>query len=188
VAPAAAPAGRAGGEADRLTRVYVEVTTRCNLACRTCVRNGWDEPLGEMPLALFRSLIAQLHAGAQERAGAQPPTLVFAGYGEPTVHPELLEMLRLSKDLGARVEMVTNGTRVDAAMARGLIDLGVDRVWFSVDAVTPERYAAIPGVVFRGCRDAGTLCSHPTWRAAGRGERPHPRALPRAAARAQDPA
>jgi len=143
VAPAAAPAGRAGGESDRLTRVYVEVTTRCNLACRTCVRNGWDEPLGEMPLALFRSLIAQLHAGAQERAGAQPPTLVFAGYGEPTVHPELLEMLRLSKDLGARVEMVTNGTRVDAAMARGLIDLGVDRVWFSVDAVTPERYAAI---------------------------------------------
>jgi MoaA/NifB/PqqE/SkfB family radical SAM enzyme len=142
-ASATSPARRTGVEANRLTRVYVEITTRCNLTCRTCVRNGWDEPLGQMPLALFRSLIEQLRASIQLHESGEPLTLVFAGYGEPTVHPDLLEMLRLSKDLGARVEMVTNGTRVDTAMARRLIDLGADRVWFSVDAVTPERYAAI---------------------------------------------
>ncbi len=142
-AASSVPAGWPSVQADSLTRVYVELTTRCNLACRTCVRNAWDEPLGQMSLALFRDLIQGLREAAKPPPGAPPLTLVFAGYGEPTVHPDLLEILRLSKDLGARVEIVTNGTRVDAELARGLIDLGVDRVWYSVDAVTPERYAAI---------------------------------------------
>ena len=31
-----------------LGRVYVEPTTLCNLRCRTCVRNVWDEPPGMM--------------------------------------------------------------------------------------------------------------------------------------------
>ena len=25
-------------------KVYLEITTRCNLHCRTCVRNAWGEP------------------------------------------------------------------------------------------------------------------------------------------------
>ncbi|MEW6367485.1 MAG: AbrB/MazE/SpoVT family DNA-binding domain-containing protein [Acidobacteriota bacterium] len=29
-----------------LARVYIEPTTRCNLACQTCIRNTWGEPLG----------------------------------------------------------------------------------------------------------------------------------------------
>jgi antitoxin component of MazEF toxin-antitoxin module len=31
-----------------LARVYVEPTTLCNLLCRTCIRNVWDEPPGMM--------------------------------------------------------------------------------------------------------------------------------------------
>ena len=31
-----------------LGKVYVEPTNACNLDCRTCIRNVWDEPLGWM--------------------------------------------------------------------------------------------------------------------------------------------
>jgi hypothetical protein len=39
---------------DHLARVYVEVTTGCNLSCRTCVRNSWDEPLGHLRSGMDR--------------------------------------------------------------------------------------------------------------------------------------
>ncbi len=32
----------------RLAKVYIEPTNRCNLDCRTCIRNVWDESLGFM--------------------------------------------------------------------------------------------------------------------------------------------
>jgi MoaA/NifB/PqqE/SkfB family radical SAM enzyme len=124
-------------DTDRLAKVYVEVTTKCNLSCRTCVRNGWNERLALMPLALYQSLIEQL------RDVPGPLTLVFAGYGEPTTHPHFLEMVRLAKDIGARVEVVTNGTCMDAKMSEAVAGLQVERVWFSVDGLTPDRYASI---------------------------------------------
>ena len=31
---------------DRLARLYIEPTNRCNLDCRTCMRHGWEEELG----------------------------------------------------------------------------------------------------------------------------------------------
>jgi bifunctional DNA-binding transcriptional regulator/antitoxin component of YhaV-PrlF toxin-antitoxin module len=36
-----------------LSKVYIEPTNRCNLECRTCVGNVWDEPLGEMSKTTF---------------------------------------------------------------------------------------------------------------------------------------
>ncbi len=46
-------------------------------------------------------------------------------------------MLRLTKDLGVRIEMMTNGTRLDEAMINGQMEAGIDRLWISLDAV-PE--------------------------------------------------
>ena len=39
---------------DRLAKLYVEPTNRCNLDCRTCMRQGWEEGLGFMEFELFR--------------------------------------------------------------------------------------------------------------------------------------
>lgn len=71
--------------ADRLRKVYVEVTSVCNLACATCIRRVWREPLGHMPVAQFQRLIQGLpgataqvasvrHDGAA--AASQPITLL----------------------------------------------------------------------------------------------------------------
>ncbi len=73
--------------ADSLAKVYVEITTQCNLNCGTCVRNAWDEPFGYMSIDLFQNLLAQL------RSFGTPPSLIFAGYGEPLIHPDLPVML-----------------------------------------------------------------------------------------------
>src|SRR5512135_2962793 len=39
---------------DAPRKIYVEPTALCNLACATCIRNAWDEPMGRMPLASYK--------------------------------------------------------------------------------------------------------------------------------------
>ena len=38
-----------------LKKIYIEPTNKCNLSCKTCMRNMWDEPLGQMEERTFES-------------------------------------------------------------------------------------------------------------------------------------
>jgi MoaA/NifB/PqqE/SkfB family radical SAM enzyme len=122
---------------DHLTKLYIEITTACNLECQMCVRRAWDEPIGDMPLATFDALMEQL------RQFPAPPIVHLGGYGEPMSHPDFLEMVRLAKKTGARVEVTTNGTLLDAETAATLIELDLDRLVVSIDGVTPESYRQV---------------------------------------------
>jgi MoaA/NifB/PqqE/SkfB family radical SAM enzyme len=126
-----------GRSSARLARVYVEPTTLCNLTCRTCIRNVWDEPPGKMAAATF----AMVMDGAREVSPR--PTVFFGGFGEPFAHPDLLEMLSVAKWTGCPVELITNGTHLDDATRRALVRIGLDRLWVSIDGATPESYADV---------------------------------------------
>lgn len=122
---------------DPLTKLYVEITTACNLDCQMCVRRSWREPIGHMPLALFSNLMEQISQLAA------PPTIHLSGYGEPMSHPDFLEIVRRARATGAPVEMTTNGTLLNQKTARRLIDLELDRLVVSIDSATPEQYEDI---------------------------------------------
>jgi AbrB family looped-hinge helix DNA binding protein len=111
-----------------LSRLYIEPTSRCNLACRTCIRNTWQEPLGDMTWPLFRRLTAQLSAFPHLES------VMFAGFGEPTAHKDILRMIRAVKRLGLRAEITTNGTLLDGPMIDGLRRAGLDMLWASFDS------------------------------------------------------
>ncbi len=117
-----------------LARVYIEPTARCNLACSICIRNSWKESLGDMDRALFDRLATQL------RQFPHLDSVMFGGFGEPTAHPDILHMIRATKEPAVRVEMTTNGTRLDETLIAGLMDAGLDRLWVSLDAVTEGSY------------------------------------------------
>jgi sulfatase maturation enzyme AslB (radical SAM superfamily) len=72
-----------------LRKVYVEPTSRCNLACAMCVRHGLQEPLGDMSLDRYARLLDGLPADGTERL-----MLAFSGFGEPLVHQDWHEMGR----------------------------------------------------------------------------------------------
>ena len=119
---------------DQLTKLYVELTTSCNLDCQMCVRHAWQEELGTMPLTTFRKLMDQV-GGYSE-----PPVIHFGGYGEPMQHPQFLECIQLARQTGARVEVTTNGTLLDHEISSALIDLKLDRLVVSVDSAIPTQY------------------------------------------------
>ena len=120
-----------------LARVYLEPTTVCNLHCRTCIRNVWDEAPGMMSRETFARIIDGV------RDVSPLPTLFFGGFGEPFAHPDLLAMLVTAKSVGCAVELITNGTRLDEDTRDELVRIGLDRLWVSIDGATPESYADV---------------------------------------------
>ena len=120
-----------------LAKVYIEPTDGCNLDCVTCFRNAWDEPLGRMTDATFEAILDGL------RALDTIPTVYFGGIGEPLFHRRTVEWVAQTKALGARVEMITNGTLLNEKRGRQLIDAGLDVLWVSIDGSTPDSYADV---------------------------------------------
>jgi MoaA/NifB/PqqE/SkfB family radical SAM enzyme len=65
------------------------------------------------------------------------------GLGEPLLCPDILEILTYVKLKGLTAWFVTNGTLVDDRLAKKLVEIGVDKIRFSVDSADPQIYAQI---------------------------------------------
>ena len=120
-----------------LAKVYIEPTNQCNLECRTCIRNIWDEAPGVMEEATFERII-------QGISRLDPvPTVFIGGFGEPLFHPGIVEMVAKAAATGANVELITNGTLLTPAVSRRLIKAGLNHLWVSLDGATPESFADV---------------------------------------------
>ncbi len=112
-----------------LRYLFLEVTRRCNLACRHCGSDcGRDHRVAGLPtpriLAVLRRVATQWDA--------RRIMLVITG-GEPLMRPDLPFVLAAARDLGFRLGMVTNGYALDEAVARKLARAGLESVVVSLD-------------------------------------------------------
>ena len=121
----------------QLTKVYIEPTVACNLDCITCFRNAWDQPIGRMSEETFE----RFFVGLKELSPL--PSVYFGGIGEPLFHPKTIDWIAQVKQLGVKVELITNGTILNEKIARQLIDSGLDVLWVSIDGASPETYADV---------------------------------------------
>ncbi len=124
-----------------LHKLYIEPATTCNLHCRTCIRNAWDDPELTMSLATFQRLV--------DGIGDLPnlKRVVFTGFGEPLTHPQLLDMIEALRQRGLAVTIGSNGLLLDESIITELVRLGVDRLVISLDGVKPETYSDIRGAL-----------------------------------------
>lgn len=123
---------RRAGEPPRLART-VRVNFRCNQACSFCFVST------HLPAAPDAEVERAITEAA--RRGAD---LVLSG-GEPTLHPRIVELVRLARDEGAAlVELQTNAIRLgDPARVAALRDAGLDVVHASLHASSAEVSDAI---------------------------------------------
>jgi len=120
----------------QIRKLYVEASSRCNLACKMCFRHSWiGESFGDLDPAVFARVM-------EDPALDETETVFFGGMGEPLVHPALTEMAALASARGKKVELVTNGTLLTREKASGLIEAGVSRIWVSIDELY-ENYGKI---------------------------------------------
>jgi radical SAM protein with 4Fe4S-binding SPASM domain len=65
--------------------------------------------------------------------------------GEPFVHPEIIEIIRLFRDAGIRVGVCTNATLIKAEHLEALIDIGDVHFNVSLDGFRPESHGRFRG-------------------------------------------
>lgn len=141
-------------ELKHLDHLWFQVTgTLCNIACSHCFNNSGPNvrTFGFLSLDQVRKELAAA-------AGYGVKEISFTG-GEPFLHPDLMEMLRLALD-GAPTTVLTNGTLVNDRLADRLAALESEssysfEIRISLDGYTEATNDAIRGPgVFRKVLDA----------------------------------
>lgn len=124
---------------DTLRLVFWELTARCNLKCCHCRAEAQDDFVaGELSLDELVSV-----AKAIREAG--DPIVVLTG-GEPLVRKDFFDIAKTCVGLFSRVALATNGTVVDDALARRIVETGIQRVSVSLDGATAATHDAFRGV------------------------------------------
>ncbi len=112
--------------------IHIDPTNKCNLKCKFCwqrshERLGWikyDEELSDQKL---KSLV-------KEAADLGVREWLISGGGEPLVRKEAtLDMMRMIKQHGMHGDIITNGTLFNENDIKELVELGWDRVRFSMN-------------------------------------------------------
>ena len=83
-----------------LKKAYVEITNVCNLSCSFCPKTKRDPKF--ISLDEFRNVAEKLKGNVEY--------LYLHLMGEPTIHPNLREILSIAGDLGFKIIITTNGT------------------------------------------------------------------------------
>jgi MoaA/NifB/PqqE/SkfB family radical SAM enzyme len=109
----------------------------CNLRCEMC--NHWR---GHRPAPLPATRVLET---LDELAALGCEKVHFSG-GEPLLRPQVPDFVERAATLGMRATMTTNGTLVDKALAKRLVEGGLRGVNLSIDAPTRRVHEGIRGV------------------------------------------
>jgi len=112
----------------------IETTTACNLKCRICEYTYWDEPNQHMSLQRFRHIFDQF------------PDLKWiglTGIGEAWTNPDFPQILEYVKKHEVYVELYDSFYFTDDEKARLQVELGVEKIFASIDAASKETYEQI---------------------------------------------
>lgn len=95
-------------------RLYLNLTNRCPVACRFCIKRGWEMQFRGQDLHLEREPeLDELLPALERRFETLPPReVVFCGYGECTYRLDLVSAIGLNLRLhrkGVRVRLDTIG-------------------------------------------------------------------------------
>lgn len=120
--------------------IYVEISpvSSCNHKCIFC---GIDFVRGE-GLKLDREILSKR---LEEMGQSGVKSIMFAGEGEPLLHKDLPEFIRVAKNSNMDVSVTTNGTLGNYELWKEVLP-SLTWIRFSVDAGTADVYAKVHNV------------------------------------------
>lgn len=131
-------------------QIVLSMIYPCNLGCPFCpytdgnseIRKFFHEQNADLfPPKLFKKLA--------DEAAPYKCFLRLTGGGEPTLHPQCVELIEYAKAKGTGIWLNTNGTLLGPHSKKTkrdlerLIECGIDMIEFSVDAGDPETYSIV---------------------------------------------
>jgi pyruvate-formate lyase-activating enzyme len=110
-----------------------EITNQCDYACAFCFASA------NTPSPLIRKNMSDILEMGRTILAEGGYAITITG-GEPTLHPDIVEVVRQLKSMGLVVTMPSNGHRLaaDPGLARNLAKAGLDTVAIQFDTFDPE--------------------------------------------------
>lgn len=136
-------------QGEQIPHAVLDLLRGCNIACRACYNT---EP------ARVKSLDEVGQELQMLTARRRLDSISLLG-GEPTLHPQLCDVVRTIKARGISVELFTNGLLLEPKLLSGLRDAGTDLVFLHIDA-----HQTRPDLA--DCATAAALCELRARRAA----------------------
>lgn len=114
---------------DSPQKVYVELTTRCNLQCKMCVKYtaGSCIPEEDMSIETFQKILPSL---------ATIENLILNGIGESLLHHDLIPIIESARKImpaKSSIGLQSNGLLLTKSSARTLMQAGLSTMCLSVD-------------------------------------------------------
>lgn len=116
--------------------IEVECTTKCPLKCKICEHTTWNEPSIDMSFDQFKHIFDQF---------PKLKWIGLTGIGEEFINPSFMDMLKYIKLNRPEVfiELYDSFMFLNEKKISEVIDLGVDRVFASIDGATKQTYEDI---------------------------------------------
>jgi len=112
--------------------VDVELTNHCNLNCHFCGQQIMTRPKGFMSDRIFKKIV-------NECSRHKTPIRLIR-WGEPFLHPQIIDFCRYAKSKGILLHITTNGLLITEQQMKDLIEMGLDSIIFSFQGATKEGY------------------------------------------------
>jgi MoaA/NifB/PqqE/SkfB family radical SAM enzyme len=111
--------------------IQVEITSDCNAACTYC------------PHTVYRVSWKNRYFSFEEFTRLTPlfsrtRHVHLQGWGEPFLHPQFFQMVRIAKEAGCHVGTTTNGMLLDADRIDRIIESNLDMIAFSLAGTTEQ--------------------------------------------------
>ena len=117
--------------------IYMEVSPSgtCNHRCVFCAKDFMGYEKNFLDMAMMESRLQEMG-----RLGVK--SIMYAGEGEPLLHPEFAPMVNCTKDAGMDVAITTNGVLLSPELAEKILS---DLSWIkvSINAGTEDTYSKI---------------------------------------------
>lgn len=116
--------------------VNIEVTNICDLRCIMCKQV--ERPKGYITLELLKDFLPEAKSLGVQQAG------LFT-VGEPILHPDIHDIIRLCKAQGLYTYMDVNGNTLTEKKAYLLVESSLDSLKFSIAAAEEATYRRVHG-------------------------------------------
>ena len=120
-----------------INKLYIELSSVCNLKCKMCFRNSWFD---EVPSLMSDATVNCVKSAISDN---DVKSIFFGGMGEPLLHNRIFELIKFSKYYNKQTELITNATLLTRDISKKLVESGIDTLWISLDGFTKESYEAI---------------------------------------------
>jgi hypothetical protein len=116
--------------------IELEVTTACPLKCKHCENRYFPPEYRNQNLSLqnFKNIIDSI---------PKLKWINMTGEGSPFMNPSFLDMLRYAKSKDIYIDFSHDFFTYNDEIGNALIDLGIERIYFSIDGCTKDTYESV---------------------------------------------